>query len=128
MGIVSIILLVATIVGVVLFALKLREVSEREEAHPDAVWALRVTVAVLAVLALSLTFDIVDSYFYKIRTPFDPPVVEGMPERARPAPETEIPAIKPAEKPDPMADAAQEHEDQLDDFERRTAPAGDSSP
>ena len=119
MGIVSIIAVAAGIGFLFALRRKINEIADEEkDEHLSWVytWGARLS-GLIAVLGI---VGIVDNYIYELPNPLERDGIElpDEPTNVEPAKDVEI---KPAAKPDPMKDAQEDHQDAMDDFEKRAA-------
>jgi len=114
MGIVSVLGMFGGLALLVVIALKINALR-KEEPDEDIAWGLKLGVAgCLFAVVLGVT-GIVNNYFVKIETPFDPPAAE-LPAKEGPKEPIEVPEVKSVAKPDPMKDAKDDHHKALDEF------------
>ena len=114
MGIVSIVALFGGFALLIIVAVKI-DALRREEPDENLAWGLKLGVAACLFVLLLGVAGIINNYFMKIETPFDPPAAE-LPEKGREVPEPEPAKIKTPEKRDLVKKAKEEHRKQLDEF------------
>ena len=118
MGIVSIISVVAGLAFMVALYRRINVIADEEgDEYEHVSWALRWGARFCALVAVLGVVGIVDSYIYKLPSPFEPGEAE-LPARHKAQAPAELPEIKTAEKPDPMKDAKDQHDEALEEFSR----------
>lgn len=121
MGVVSVVVFAGFVALLVVAALKINEVRKRQDDE-DVGWALKLATAAFLFGVVVSGVWVVNTYFVKIETPFDPPGAE-LSERPAPVADPEPTEIKPTEKSDPVKEAKDEHREALDEFQERAGPA-----
>ncbi len=119
MGIVSVIAVVAGLAFSIALYRRLNKIAD-EEGDDNVSWLLQWGARFFALVAIVGTVGMVDSYIYKLPSPFDPGEAE-LPAKHMPSESAKKPEIKNAEKPDPMKDAKERHAEDLDEFKRKAA-------
>jgi hypothetical protein len=116
MGIVSVISVVAGLAFMVALHRRMNLIAE-EEGDEHVSWLIRWGARASLLVALLGTVGLVDAYIYQLPSPFDPDEIE-LPAEHEPSTAAEAPEIKPAEKPDPMKEAKDQHDEALEEFSR----------
>lgn len=116
MGIVSVFGVACGLAALVVFVVKVNALR-REQDDPEVSFGLKILVAAGILMIAAGILGIVNNHFVKIESPFGPPAAD-LPYKASPRGPSRRPEVKPAERPDPMGEAKDEHREALDEFER----------